>query len=80
MTCKYPASGYIKDHDALHLYVRDVRILTPQEYEKLKAVIPKESHKTIFDILIITGIRYAELLGFTSTKSGTTKGEISFTF
>lgn len=62
MSLKYPASGYAKDPGALHLYVKDVRVLTPREYENLKLAIPKESHKTIFEILIITGIRYAELL------------------
>lgn len=62
MRLKYPASGYMKDLDALHLYVKDVRILTPKEYENLKIAIPKDSHKTLLDILLITGIRYAELL------------------
>jgi len=62
MRLKYPASRYTKDPGALHLYVKDVRILTPTEYESLKVAIPKDSHKTIFDILLITGMRYAELL------------------
>jgi len=44
------------------LYVKDIRILTPEEYQALKAEILKDSHKTILDILIITGMRYAELL------------------
>lgn len=59
---KYPKTGYLKDPDNLHLYVVDVRILTPKEYEALKAAIPKDQHKTILDILLITGMRYAELL------------------
>ncbi|MDD4249742.1 MAG: site-specific integrase [Methanosarcina sp.] len=59
---KYPKSGYNKDSEALHFYVKDVRILIPKEYEALKATIPKDQHKTILDILLITGIRYAELL------------------
>ena len=59
---KYPQSGYNKDSEALHFYVKDVRILTPKEYEALKTAIPKDQHKTILDILLITGMRYAELL------------------
>lgn len=62
MESKYKTSGYTKDTGALHLYVRDIRILTPKEYEQLKAVIPKDSHKTVFDILLITGMRYIEML------------------
>lgn len=62
MSLTYPSSGYAKDPEVLHFYVQDVRILTPKEYEKLKAAIPKDVHKTIFDILLITGMRYAELL------------------
>jgi len=30
--------------------VKDVRILTPKEYEALKAAIPKDQHKTILSI------------------------------
>lgn len=59
---KYPKLEYKKDPDALHLYVKDIRTLTPKEYQALKAEILKDSHKNIFDILIITGMRYAELL------------------
>ena len=59
---KYPNLAYVKDSQALHLYVRDIRILTPKEYQALRSAIPKDSHKTIFDILLITGMRYAELL------------------
>lgn len=62
MKTKYPVSEYTKDTEALHLYVKDIRILTPREYEFLRSVIPKDHHKTIFDILLITGMRYAELL------------------
>lgn len=57
----YPLRQYTKDSEALHLYVKDIRILTPQEYNKLRAAIPRDKHKTIFDILLITGMRYAEL-------------------
>jgi len=59
---KYKMSGYTKDPEALHLYVRDIRILTPKDYETLKAAIPKDSHKAVLDILLITGMRYAEML------------------
>lgn len=41
--------------------MKNVRILTLKEYEALKAAIPKDQHKTL-DILLITGMRYAELL------------------
>lgn len=58
----YPVSKYTKDPEALHFYVKDVRILTPHEYDSLKSVIPKDQHKTVLDILLITGMRYAELL------------------
>jgi Phage integrase family. len=61
---KYPTMNYKKDQNALHLYVKDIRILTPNEYEQLKNAVPKASHKTIFEILLITGMRYAELLKF----------------
>lgn len=66
---KYPTMGYTKDPDALHLYVRDVRILTPSEYEALKAAIPTDHHKTILDILLITGMRYAEFLRLYDNKT-----------
>ena len=59
---KYKMSGYKKDPEALHLYVKDIRILTPKDYETLKAVIPKDSHRAVLDILLITGMRYAEML------------------
>ena len=62
MENKYKTSGYTKDPGALHLYVKDIRILTPKEYETLKVVIPKDFHKTIFDVLLITGMRYIEML------------------
>jgi integrase len=59
---RYPVNGYYKDNDFLHLYVNDIRVLTPTEYRRLKDSIPKDHHKAIFDILMITGIRYIELL------------------
>ena len=66
---KYPVTGYTKDANALHLYVKDVRILTPGEYEAIKAVIPSERHKTMFEILLITGLRYAEFLRLYNNKA-----------
>jgi integrase len=62
MDCKYKTQKFTKDPEALHLYVRDIRILTPAEYTKLKEAIPEDRHKTILDILLITGMRYAEFL------------------
>jgi integrase len=59
---KYPKLAYERDPESLHLYVKDIRILTLKEYEALKTAILKEAHKTIFDILLITGMRYAEVL------------------
>ncbi|MDD3416587.1 MAG: site-specific integrase [Lachnospiraceae bacterium] len=59
---KYPKLQYTKDPEALHLYVRDIRIFTQKEYEIFKNCIKMESHKAIFDILLITGMRYAEML------------------
>jgi integrase len=58
---RYPVNRYEKDNDFLHLYVNDVRVLTPYEYKRLKDAIPKERYKTVFDILMITGMRYVEL-------------------
>jgi integrase len=57
----YPKNKYEKDSNALHLYVRDIRILTPREYQAIRTAVLKEHHKTILDILLITGMRYAEL-------------------
>lgn len=59
---RYPVNGYAKDPDFLHLYVNDVRVLTPDEYGKLRYTIHKQHHKALFDILMITGMRYEELL------------------
>lgn len=61
MSERYTVSGYKKDPEALHLYVRDIRILTPHEYETLRAAIPKDRHRTLLDILLITGMRYVEV-------------------
>ena len=62
MDCKYKTQKFTKDPEALHLYVKDIRILTPAEYAALKEAIPEDRHKTILDILLITGMRYAEFL------------------
>lgn len=58
----YPVNNYKKDPESLHLYVRGIRILTPKDYEKLKDSIPNDRHKTILEVLLVTGMRYAELL------------------
>jgi len=65
---KYPSMGYEKDPDNLHMYVTDVRILTPADFEALRAAIPTDRHKTILDILLITGMRYAEFLRLYDNK------------
>ena len=38
---KYPKLAYVKDSQALHLYVRDIRILTPKEYQALRGSVAK---------------------------------------
>lgn len=40
------------------------RILRPDEYEQLKAHIPKQDHRTILDCLLYTGMRYVEVERF----------------
>ncbi len=59
---KYPISKYEKDRENLQFYLNGIRILTPNEYNQLKEVIPKDEYKTKLDILMITGMRYAEYL------------------
>lgn len=61
MQNRYTIAGYQKDPEALHLYVNDIRILTPRDYETLRSAIPKDQHRTLFDILLITGMRYIEV-------------------
>jgi integrase len=58
---KYPVLGLRRDPDSRHHYVKEIRILTPAEYQKLRAVIPMDRHKTLLDILLITGMRYIEV-------------------
>jgi integrase len=41
--------------------VKEIRILTPNEYQKLRTAIPMDRHKTLLDILLITGARYVEV-------------------
>lgn len=78
MENRYTVSGCQKDPEALHLYVKDVRILTPHEYETLCNAIPKDKHRTLFDILLVTGCSTSKYFGFTHIKSGTTQNEILF--
>jgi len=59
---KYPKLQLTRDPNMSHMYsYGEIRILTPEEYHKLRAVIPQERHKTLFDVLIITGMRYIEV-------------------
>jgi len=60
--CRYPVNQYSKDPDNLHLYVKDIRILTQKEYKHLREAIPKDHYKILFDILMVTGMRFEELL------------------
>lgn len=61
---RYTVSGYQKDPEALHFYVKDIRILTLREYEMLRSAIPKDQHRVLFDVLLITGMRYIEVCRF----------------
>ena len=45
-----------------HMYsFGEIRILTPNEYHRLRTAIQKERHKILLDILMITGMRYIEV-------------------
>ncbi len=46
------------------MIIEDVRILRPDEYELLKAGIPKLKYKTTFEAALFTGMRYVELKRF----------------
>ena len=60
---KYPTLKLKKDPDMLHLYLNgEIRILTPSEYHRLRGAIPKDIHKTVLDVLLITGMRYIEMI------------------
>ncbi|WP_410509747.1 tyrosine-type recombinase/integrase [Methanosarcina hadiensis] len=59
---KYPSQALRRDRETLHMYsVGEIKILTPDEYQKLRNVIPKNTYKTILDVLLITGMRYVEI-------------------
>ena len=59
---KYPSQELKRDRDCLHLYTNgEIKVLTVDEYIKLKSAIPKDDYKIILDVLMITGIRYIEL-------------------
>ncbi len=60
-TEKYPVSKLEKDNKSLYLYVNGIRLLTVREYEALRAAIPLDRHKALFDVLIVTGMRYIEV-------------------
>ena len=42
---KYPTLGLRRDPDALHHYVKEIRVLTPAEYRRLRAAISLDRHK-----------------------------------
>jgi integrase len=59
---KYPTQQIKRDPAMMHLYSSgEIRILTVDEYHKLEEAIPKDEYKTIFNVLMITGMRYVEL-------------------
>lgn len=61
MNHKYPVSKFVKDNDMLHLYVKDVRVLTVPEYENLLLNINQKKHKTLFELSVICGMRFIEI-------------------
>jgi integrase len=48
------------------IYVKGIRILRPADYDLFLDQILKDHHKTIFEILFWSGMRYIELQGFYS--------------
>lgn len=59
---KYPTQQLRRDPDAIHHYLKgEIRILTPNEYLKLRSSIAQDRHKTLLDVLLITGMRYVEV-------------------
>ena len=59
---KYPVLQLRRDPETIHHYLNgEIRILTPGEYQKIKNIIPQKRHRTLFDILMITGMRYIEV-------------------
>ena len=60
---KYPTQCLKRDPEARHMYTSgEIKILTVEEYHKLRDAIPKPEYKTKLDILLITGMRYEEYL------------------
>lgn len=59
---KYPTQQIRRDPDNRHLYTEgEIRVLTVEEYRKLENAIPKDDYKIILKVLMITGMRYAEV-------------------
>jgi len=59
---KYPVLQLKRDPEAIHHYLNgEIRILVPTEYQHIKNVIPQKRHRTLFDVLMITGMRYIEV-------------------
>lgn len=59
---KYPTLKLKRDPNAIHHYLKgEIRVLTVSEYLKLRDAIPKDRHKTLFELLIVTGMRYIEV-------------------
>lgn len=59
---KYPKLQLRRDPESIHHYLKgEIKILTPEEYRKLRNVIPQKRHRTLLDILMITGMRYIEV-------------------
>jgi integrase len=59
---KYPKLQIRRDPAAIHHYLKgEIRILTPSEYQKLQSAITQDRHKTLLDVLLITGMRYIEV-------------------
>jgi hypothetical protein len=48
------------------IYVKGIRILRPADYDLFLDKIPKDHHKTIFEIMFWSGMRYVELQRFYS--------------
>lgn len=60
---KYPKLQLTRDPNMAHMYsFGEVRILTSSEYDKLRSVILQERHKILLDVLLITGMRYVEVV------------------
>jgi integrase len=59
---KYPVLQLKRDPEAIHHYLNgEIRILVPTEYQRIKNIIPQKRHRTLFDVLMITGMRYVEV-------------------